>query len=274
MLAVQYNDNTDDVSTIGLTKIEKPVASPGHVVVKVHAAAINPIDTMVAKGFAKNVLNWNMPLPFIMGYDFAGVVDSVSEGESAFAVGERVFAVNWGTHSHNDAGTPAGGAFAEYILIPTSKLSKLPDVVTFEQGAAVALVGTTAHQIVVDCARVTAGSRVLILGGSTSVGSIAIQLAKAKGAWVATTSSTRNMQFVSQFGADLVVNYNEQKWEDLPELKGLDAVIDAVGEKDGFLARSITVWSSRTVPLLLLPVPTRGSILLRTLRCVSQPCTA
>lgn len=233
MLAVQYNENSDDLSGIKLTQVEKPTATAGHVVVKVHAAAINPIDTMVAKGFAKNVLHWTMPFPFTMGYDFAGVVDSVHEGD-AFVVGERVFGVNWGNHSHNDVGTPAGGAFAEYILIPASKLSKLPDAVSFEQGAAVALVGTTAYQILFDCAKVAAGSRVLILGGSTSVGSIAIQLAKARGAWVATTSSTRNLKFVTQFGADLVVNYNEQKWEDHPELKGLDAVIDAVGEKEGF----------------------------------------
>ena len=235
MLAAQYSENSEDLSVIQVQQVEKPAAQPGHIVVKVHTAAINPIDPLVAKGFAKNVLGWAMPLPFTMGYDFAGVVDSVLEGDNTgFTVGERVFGVNWGTGCHNDAGTPAGGAFAEYILIPASKVSKLPDAISFDQGAAVALVGTTAYQVLFNAAKLTAGQKILILGGSTSVGQIAIQLAKERGAWVATTASTRNLTYVSQFGADLVVDYRTQQWDELPELKDLDVVFDSVGEKDAF----------------------------------------
>lgn len=80
MLAAQYSENSEDLSVIQVQQVEKPVAQPGHIVVKVHTAAINPIDPLVAKGFAKNVLGWTMPLPFTMGYDFAGVVTKVTLG--------------------------------------------------------------------------------------------------------------------------------------------------------------------------------------------------
>jgi len=210
------------------------------IVVKVHTAAINPCDYKVHSGFTDKVLGWTMPLPFTAGYDFAGVVDSVhqSDLENGFEVGERVFAVNWGTSAHQDEGTPAGGAFADYILIPANKLSKIPHGVTYDQAAAVALVGTTAYQILFDCAKVKKGQRVLILGGATSVGQVAVQLAKDAGAWVATTASSRNLEFVAQFGADLIVNYNNEKWEEIGQLKNLDAVLDTIGEEGGF-ARSV-----------------------------------
>lgn len=235
MLAAQYSNNSDDITSIEVKQVEKPVPGPGQIVVKIHTAAINPIDPLILKGFAKNILGWSMPLPFVMGCDFAGVVDSIGDGvDSTFAVGERVFAVNWGTGSHHDEGNPAGGAFAEYIVIPASKVSKIPEGLTFDQAAAVALVGTTAHQILFEAVKVAAGQKILILGGSTSVGQIAIQLAKERGAWVATTASTRNLEYVAQFGADLVVDYKKQQWDKIPELKNLDAVIDTAGEKDGF----------------------------------------
>ena len=237
MLAAQYSENTEDISLVRLNSIDKPTSSaPGELVVRVHAAAVNPVDIMVMKGIMHKMLGWSMPLPFTIGYDIAGVVDSINEADQngKFKVGDRVFGVNWGSHKHHDESTPIAGAFAEYALIPASKLSKLPENVTFEQGAAVALVGTTAHQILFQCAQLTAGSKVLILGGPSAVGQVAIQLAKSRGAWVATTSSARNLAYVSQFGADLVVNYNEQKWDEMEELKGLDAVIDTVGEKEAF----------------------------------------
>jgi NADPH:quinone reductase-like Zn-dependent oxidoreductase len=234
MLAAQYKENTDDLSALRLERVEKSALKEGYVRVRIHTAAINPIDRLVMKGFAHKVLGWDMPLPFTMGYDFAGAVDAVDGAVNDFSAGDRVFGVNWGTHKHVDPGFPAGGAFAEYISIPASKLSKLPANVSFDEGAAVALVGTTAYQITFDCAKVSAGQKVLILGGSTSVGSIAIQLAKAKGAWVAATCSTRNVSYVQSLGVDLVVYYTEQKWEEHSELRNLKALLDCVGEQQGW----------------------------------------
>jgi NADPH:quinone reductase-like Zn-dependent oxidoreductase len=235
MLAAQYNSIVQDVTEVQLNRVEKPTSSPGVVVVKVHVAAVNPIDSKVMRGYLVGA-GWTLPLPFNVGYDFSGVVESVDPSDTGtFSVGDEVFAVNWGVGSHNDEQGSIGGAFAEYIKIPLSKLSRKPADVSFEQAAAVALVGTTAYQILFDCAKVTAGSRVLILGGPSAVGQVAIQLAKARGAWVATTSSTRNLEYVAQFGADLVVDYTTTKWDELEALKGLDAVVDTVGDEHAFL---------------------------------------
>mmetsp|Transcript_13570 Transcript_13570/g.20366 ORF Transcript_13570/g.20366 Transcript_13570/m.20366 type:complete len:331 (+) Transcript_13570:136-1128(+) len=233
MQAAQYNENSDSVDVVKVVSVDKPSASPGFAVVKVVAAAANPIDLKVLGGHLKGA-GWSMDFPFTMGYDFAGVVDSVDASDSAFSVGDEVFGVNWGQHKHDETGHPVGGAFAEYILVPVSKLSKKPSAISFDQAAAVALVGTTAYQILFDCAKVASGSRVLILGGSTAVGSLAIQLAKSRGAWVATTCSSRTLDYVSQFGPDKVVNYREANWENDTELRELDAVIDTVGENEGF----------------------------------------
>eukprot|EP01083_Nonionella_stella_P131961 401194_1 len=91
-----------------------------------------------------------------MGYDFSGVVEEISqEDEDKFVVGDEVFAVNWGVGKHDETGKSVGGAFAEYVVVPVSRLSRKPSGVSFAQAASVALVGTTAHQIVVDCAEVT-----------------------------------------------------------------------------------------------------------------------
>jgi NADPH:quinone reductase-like Zn-dependent oxidoreductase len=235
MLAAQYTENSSDFSTIKLVEVAKPTAEPGLAVVQVKTAAVNPIDIKVMAGALVGA-GWAMPLPFSLGYDFSGVIADLhaDDAAGAFKVGDAVFAVNWGQHKHDEEGLPTGGAFAQYIKIPVKKLSKKPESLSHDEAAAIALVGTTAHQILFDCAQVKEGSRILVLGGSTGVGAIAIQLAKAKGAWVATTCSTRTADYVSQWKPDLVVNYSKEKWDELDTLKGLDAVIDCVGEADGF----------------------------------------
>lgn len=232
MQAVQYSEFSQDSSTAKIVTVPKPSASAGFVVVKVHAAAINPIDNMVMKGYVKEF--WPMTFPFTMGYDFAGTVEAVdaADADGPFAVGDEVFAVNWGVARHDSEGEPVGGAFAEYIRIPIRKLSKKPAGISFSQAAALALVGTTAYQTVVDIAQVTAGTKVLILGGPTAVGSIAVQIAKARGAYVVTTSSTRNLDAVKTLGADRIIDYKQEKWEDAADVKGFDAVIDVPGEPE------------------------------------------
>eukprot|EP00603_Paraphysomonas_imperforata_P008685 CAMPEP_0114429646 /NCGR_PEP_ID=MMETSP0103-20121206/9604_1 /TAXON_ID=37642 ORGANISM="Paraphysomonas imperforata, Strain PA2" /NCGR_SAMPLE_ID=MMETSP0103 /ASSEMBLY_ACC=CAM_ASM_000201 /LENGTH=337 /DNA_ID=CAMNT_0001599011 /DNA_START=59 /DNA_END=1072 /DNA_ORIENTATION=- len=234
MKAIQYTENTSSYDDLHTVDVERPTSSPGIAVVKVMVSSANPIDFKVMQGHLK-AAGWAMPFPFTIGYDFAGIVESVDEADaSSFAVGDEVFAVNWGQHKHDEGDLPVGGAFAEFIRIPTSKLSKKPPGVSFEEAAAVALVGTTAYQILFDCAQVKEGSKVLILGGASAVGALAVQLAKARGAWVATTCSSRTMEYTSQFGADKIINYRETKWEDDSELKNIDAVVDTVGEAGAF----------------------------------------
>eukprot|EP00747_Dinoflagellata_sp_TGD_P041576 gnl/TRDRNA2_/TRDRNA2_141556_c0_seq1.p1 gnl/TRDRNA2_/TRDRNA2_141556_c0~~gnl/TRDRNA2_/TRDRNA2_141556_c0_seq1.p1 ORF type:complete len:327 (+),score=63.15 gnl/TRDRNA2_/TRDRNA2_141556_c0_seq1:2-982(+) len=232
MLAAQYNANGDDVAKlVDLVKVPTPEVKPGQVLVKVDYASANPIDIGVLKGNLKGA-GWAMPFPFTLGYDLAG---TVVVGGDSFKAGQRVFAVNWGQGKHDNGDDPIGGTFAEYAVIPASKLTAIPDGLGEREAAAVALVGTTAYEIVVDCAKVTSGSKVLVLGGSSAVGSIAVQLAKLRGAsFLATTASSRNLDYVSTLGADKVIDYKSADWTTDPALKNLDAVIDTVGGPDVF----------------------------------------
>jgi len=232
MKAVQYIENSDDLSAAKFVEVLAPSAQPGCALIKVAAAAVNPVDWKVMAGYLKGA-GWAMPLPFIMGYDISGVITEVGEGVTAFNVGDEVFCVNWGQGKHDDEGNPVGGAFAELVSVPASKLSKKPKELSHEVAAACALVGTTAYDCLFKCAELEKGQRVLVLGGASAVGSIAIQLAKNAGAWVAATHSDRNLEYVKAFNAvDELINYKQKAWED--ELKDIDAVIDCVGEKGGF----------------------------------------
>ena len=137
------------------------------------------------KGYLKNI--WAMPSPMKLGYDFAGIIVSLPPlyEDGNFKVGDAVFGVNWGQgkHDDNDISLPIGGTFSEYCHIPISKISKKPIELSFDIAAAIPLVATTAYQCLFDCAKLNNNSRILILGGASAVGSIAIQLAKAAGAW-------------------------------------------------------------------------------------------
>ena len=177
---------------------------------------------------------WGMPLPFTMGYDLAGVVEEVGNEVKSFSKGDNVFAVQWGKGKHDEENLPCGGSFAQYVLVPASRLSKIPEGVSHSVAAGSALVGTTAYQML-DAAKIGEGSHILVLGGSSAVGHVVIQLAKVRGAKVSTTCSSRTLDFVKQFNPDEVINYTQEKWEE--KVSGLDAVLDTVGEKDGF-ARS------------------------------------
>jgi NADPH:quinone reductase-like Zn-dependent oxidoreductase len=174
------------------------------------------------KGYLKN--NFPTPFPFTPGYDFSGVVEAVAGDVHQFTAGDEVFGLN--------LGAKGAGTFAQYLLVEASKLSKKPSNVSFEIAASLGVTATTAFQNLYSIGKIESNSRVLILGGSSAVGSIAIQLAKLRGSWVATTASTRALGFVKQFGADKLINYNKATWEDDEELKNIDLVFDTVGDKD------------------------------------------
>lgn len=202
-------------------------------VIKVAYAAINPVDFKVCKGY----LPWPTSTPHTVGYDFSGKIVALPSGaENTFSIGDSVCAVNWGKGSHapvTDAET-CGGAFAQYIAVPVSKLSKVPEGVKMDVAAALQLTGTTAYQSLFQCGQLTAGQKVLILGGASAVGQLAIQLANLKGCTVFTTASTRNIKFVSQFNPFKIINYLEDDWAAMEELKGIDLVFDTVGVSGDF----------------------------------------
>lgn len=156
------------------------------------------------------------------------------------SVGSEVFGFQWSQNRpHELEENPLIlGSFAEYILIHASKLCLKPRSLSFEIAATLGVVACTAYQCLFDYGHVTSGSKVLILGGSSAVGILAIQFAKLKGAHVVTTCSSRALDFVSQLGAaDKIIDYTVSKWDENQELKGYDVIFDTIGEKDG-LARA------------------------------------
>lgn len=197
---------------------EVPDPEPGihDVLVKVHASSVNQLDSKISKGEFKLILPYTFPL--IMGNDLAGVVVRVGSGVRTFKPGDEVYA------RPPDARI---GGFAELIAIEESALALKPKNTSMEQAAALPLVALTAWQVLVETARVKKGQKVFIQAGSGGVGSIAIQLAKHLEAFVATTTSTANVDWVKALGADVVIDYTQQNFENV--LRDYDVVLNSLG---------------------------------------------
>lgn len=198
------------------TEAPEPALGPGDVMVRVHAAGVNQLDLKLAEGEFKAMLRYDLPLT--LGHDVAGVVEAVGSGVQRFAVGDEVFA------------RPADhriGTFAERIAIAQEDVALKPASSSMVEAASLPLVALTAWQALVERAHVGEGSRVLIHGGSGGFGSIAVQLAHHLGAHVATTASSANADWLREIGADEVIDYRTQDFEE--ELAGFDLVVDGVG---------------------------------------------
>ncbi|HZO63308.1 MAG TPA: NADP-dependent oxidoreductase [Gaiellaceae bacterium] len=197
-----------------------PVPEPGptEVLVRVTAAGVNPVDWKVRAG--GGLLG---EPPFTVGWDVAGVVEKLGAGVTRFAAGDRVF------------GMPRfpgqAAAYAEYVTSPSRQLAAVPDGLSDVEAAALPLAGLTAWQALVETAGVGEGSRVLVLGAAGGVGHLAVQIAKARGAWVAGTSSAAKRAFVAGLGADEPLDKEEPV-----AIRDVDAVLDAVGGETGIAA--------------------------------------
>ena len=195
-----YIEQTGPPEVIQYGELPDPRPGPGQVLVRVRAVAVNPVDTYIRGGADY----WELPTPFIIGCDLAGVVEEVGEGVDAFSVGDRVWATNQGLVGRQ-------GTFAELAAVDACWLYPLPDGISFDTGAACALVGVTAHLGLFREARLQAGERVFVQGGSGGVGSMVVQMAKAAGAHVmASAGSEDKVRICRELGADAVVNYREQ----------------------------------------------------------------
>lgn len=213
--------NIDDVQ---VSEQPKPSLSEDAVLVKVHAASINPLDIRVLEGEFKAILP--VKFPFILGNDFAGTVVEVGSNVTQFKTGDEVYAK-----------IDLNGAFAEYTVVQQSSLALKPQNISMELAASLPLVALTAWQALVEIAKVQPGQKVLIHAGSGGVGSIAIQLAKSLGAIVATTTSGKNTRWVRELGADIIIDYKTADFEQ--ELKDYDVVLDTQGGKT--LEKSLNV---------------------------------
>jgi NADPH:quinone reductase-like Zn-dependent oxidoreductase len=200
--------------------VEKPQPGPKDVIVKVNAAAANPLDYHYMRGapyLMRLSSGIGRPGDQRMGVDFAGVVTAVGDDVTKFSVGDAVF----GGHS---------GAFAEYLLIPESRaIAAKPESVSFEDAAAIGVAAVTALQALRDDGRLTSGEKVLINGASGGVGTYAVQIAKALGAEVHGVCSTRNVEMVRALGADHVFDYKNENYTESGN--EYDLIIDMVGSQ-------------------------------------------
>jgi NADPH:quinone reductase-like Zn-dependent oxidoreductase len=215
MLAVRISEfGGPDV--LRLEEAPRPAPGPGELLVQVHAAAVNPVDTGVRAGQAQSIAHAR--LPYIPGYDLSGVVAEVGEGVTRFSPGDEVFAM---LHLRR------GGAYAEYAIVKDAEAAVKPARVSHVEAASLPLVALTAWQALFDTAELQAGETVLIHAGAGGVGSIAVQLAKWRGATVIATASERNHEFLRSLGVDVVIDYRTQRFEDVA--RDVDVVLDPIG---------------------------------------------
>lgn len=200
---------------VQFAEIPRPAIKPDELLVRVHAAGLNPIDTMIPKGSFKPILRFQ--LPATLGSDLAGVVVETGSQVTRFKVGDAVFA------SVFDLGN---GSLAEFAAVPESAAALKPANLDFVQAASVPMVGLTAWQALKERARVKPGQKVFIPAGSGGIGTFAIQLAKHLGAKVGTTTSTGNIELVRSLGADEIVDYKTQEFEAV--LNDYDVVLGTV----------------------------------------------
>jgi NADPH:quinone reductase-like Zn-dependent oxidoreductase len=198
-------------------EVDEPAPIPTEVKVRVHAAGVNPVDfkTRAGKGMA-GVLG---EPPLIVGWDVAGTVVEVGGGVTRFRVGDEVFGMPWFPRQ--------AGAYAEYVTAPSRHFAAKPQVLSHEEAGALPLAGLTAWQIVVDTIKLQEGDDLLIHGAAGGVGHLAVQIAKARGANVIATARAEQAEWLEGLGADAVVDYREQRFEEL--VGDLDAAIDFTG---------------------------------------------
>ncbi|HWM87155.1 MAG TPA: NADP-dependent oxidoreductase, partial [Kofleriaceae bacterium] len=199
-----------------LRDVEKPTPGPGEILVRVHAAGLNPVDFKTREGKLRVIRRY--PLPVVMGNELAGTVEALGEGVSRFAEGDRVFA---------RVDKDRLGAFAEYACVQEDLAAVLPSSIEPEVAAGVPLAGLTALQGLRDELHLARGQRVFISGGAGGVGTFAIQIAGWLGAEVATTASSRGEALVRRLGASRVIDYTSKRFED--ELHDQDGAMDLVG---------------------------------------------
>lgn len=216
MKAAQIN-SYDGPTAVNINLVDTPGVTADQILVEVKAAGVNPFDNKVADGHAKDWVD--LELPATLGGDVAGIVRELGVDVTGFEVGQEVY---------GSANALSGnGSFAEFTPVKAGSLAPKPTSTDFVTAAAYPLVAASAYQAIVDTAHVAAGQKVLIHGGAGGIGSQAIQMAKAAGAYVATTAGSKDLDFVKSFGADEAIDYTTQDFSTI--LKEYDLVFDTVG---------------------------------------------
>lgn len=229
-----------------LTDIPVPKPGPGQLLVRVRAAGLNPVDFKIREGKLRVI--YSPPLPAILGNELAGEVTELGAGVTGFTVGQRVFARV--DKKHTDA-------FAEYACIEAAHAALVPASLDFTQAAGLPLAGLTALQALRDELHLKPGNKVFISAGAGGVGTFAIQIAKHLGAHVTTTASPRGEQLVRSLGADEVIDYTRERFEQ--KLSGMDGALDLLGGESLDRTFGIVKPGGKVVSIAGIPEPLTAS---------------
>jgi NADPH:quinone reductase-like Zn-dependent oxidoreductase len=204
---------------LGYREVPQPKIKPNHLLVKIHATSVNPLDFRIRRGELRIFTGIRKPKTQILGFDVAAEVVQIGEKTKTFKKGDEVFAL-MGLE---------GGAYAEYIVVPEQSVALKPVNMSFEEAAAVPLAGLAALQALRDRGKISSGKKVLIHGASGGVGTFAVQIAKSLGAVVTGVCSSKNVELVKSIGADEVIDYTK---DDFTKRRGTyDIVFDVVAKK-------------------------------------------
>jgi NADPH:quinone reductase-like Zn-dependent oxidoreductase len=208
----KYGELKDALS---FAETKKPTVSTTDILIETKAASLNPIDYKLVSGGLKDMVP--LDLPITIGFDVSGIILEKGEGVTGFEIGDEVYT----RVPQNQMGT-----IAEYVAVDSMVVSKKPENISFEAAASLPLIGLTSFQAL-ERVGLKAGDKILIHAGSGGVGSFAIQYAKAKGAYVYTTTSTKNVEWVKALGADRVIDYKKEDYKTV--VSELDIVFDTLG---------------------------------------------
>jgi alcohol dehydrogenase len=211
-LIERYGSN----DVVKVTDIAVPVIGPMDLLIRVHAASVNPVDVKTRNGQLKRLLKYRFPL--VLGNDLSGVIADVGAQVRRFKKGDAIYA---------RLDKDRIGTFAEFVVVGEGAAALKPSNVTFEEAASLPLVALTAWQALVEVGKLGANQKVLIHAGSGGVGSVAIQLAHHLGATVFTTVGQRNVELAKRLGADVVIDYRRARFEDVA--RDCDVVLDSAG---------------------------------------------
>jgi NADPH:quinone reductase-like Zn-dependent oxidoreductase len=197
-----------------VAEIEKPEPALGQVLVRVRAAGVNGIDWKVREGLVRSA--FTLPLPIVLGAEMAGVIEAVGAGVTRFRVGDRVMGAMGGL-----------GAYAELVTVSEASLSLTPETLDDVQAAAIPVAAVAAWKSLHHAGPIHPGQRILIHGAAGALGAYAVQYAKRAAAEVFATAGTADLEYVRRLGADHVIDYRSQRFEDV--IQGIDLVLDYVG---------------------------------------------
>ena len=213
LMITKYGDIN---SSLEEQDIPKPLVEANQILIRTYSSSFNPIDHMIVKGDYKAM--GKVSFPAGIGRDVSGIVEEVGKNVRKFKIGDKVYS------RINESFV---GTMAEYVLSNVKDTALMPSNLSFDESASIPLVGLTTYQALVDIAKLSKGENVLIHAGSGGIGTFAIQLAKHLGAHVTTSTSTKNISFVKELGADKVIDYTSQNY--LDEGAAFDVVYDTLG---------------------------------------------